>query len=63
LFKSFPIRERSSLQFRAESFNLTNTPTFDTPGRTFGSATFGVVTATAFNPQPRQMQFALKLVF
>ncbi|MGH8102122.1 MAG: hypothetical protein ACREIW_12555, partial [Chthoniobacterales bacterium] len=63
LYKSFRIRERHSLQFRAESYNLTNTPTFDTPGRTFGSATFGVVTATAFNPQPRQMQFALKLVF
>ena len=63
LYKSFRFRERYSLQFRAESYNLTNTPTFDTPGRTLGSATFGVVTATAFNPQPRQMQFALKLVF
>lgn len=63
LYKSFRVRERYSLQFRAESYNLTNTPTFDTPGRTLGSATFGVVTATAFNPQPRQMQFALKLVF
>lgn len=63
LFKNFAIRERLNLQFRAEAFNLTNTPTFDTPGRTLGSATFGVVTATAFNPQPRQFQFALKLVF
>ncbi|MGH9340829.1 MAG: TonB-dependent receptor domain-containing protein [Acidobacteriota bacterium] len=63
LFKTFQITEQSRLQFRAEAFNLTNTPTFDTPGRSVGSATFGVVTATAFNPKPREFQFALRLEF
>lgn len=63
VFKTFPITERYKLQFRAEAFNLTNTPTFDTPGRSLNAATFGVVTATAFNPKPREMQFALRLDF
>ncbi len=63
LFRNVRLGERSSLQIRAEAFNVSNTPTFDIPGRTLGSATFGVVTATAFNPQPRQVQFGLRLVF
>lgn len=63
LFKTFSIQERYKLQFRAEAFNFTNTPTFDTPGRAINSATFGVVTATAFTPKPREVQFALVLRF
>ena len=63
LFKNFRVREKYQFQFRAEAFNLTNTPTFDTPGRTLNSATFGVVTATAFNPKPREVQLALRFVF
>lgn len=61
--KTFSITEKYRLQFRAEAFNLTNTPTFDAPGRTIGTATFGVVTATAFLPRPRELQFALRLDF
>lgn len=63
LFKNFAIRERAQFQFRAEAFNFTNSPTFDTPGRVLNSATFGVVTATAFNPKPREVQLALRLLF
>jgi len=63
LFKTFTLLERCQLQFRAEAFNLTNTPTFDTPGRGLNTATFGVVTATAFTPKPREVQFALVLRF
>src|SRR5262249_39064942 len=63
MFKNFTIREKYKLQFRAEAFNLTNTPTFDTPGTTYGSPTFGQVTATAFFPKPRVVQFGLKMQF
>ena len=63
LFKDFRITERTTLQFRAEAFNLTNTPVFDTPGVDVQSQTFGVVTATAFSPKPRELQMALKLTF
>jgi hypothetical protein len=67
VFKTFPLTEQVRLQFRTEFFNLTNSPTFDTPGRALGSATFGVVTATtgttALTAKPREIQFALKLSF
>jgi hypothetical protein len=63
IFKSFPLREAVSLQFRAEIFNFTNTPVFGLPsglGLTFGSATFGKVLSAG---DPRVVQLALKLVF
>jgi hypothetical protein len=62
-FKNFTVRERFKFQFRAEAFNLTNTPTFEVPGTTFGTPTFGQVTATAFFPKPRVVQFGLRLQF
>jgi len=63
LFKNFAIRENVKLQFRAEAFNFTNTPTFGEPGRGINTATFGIVTAQAFNPKPREVQLALRLTF
>jgi hypothetical protein len=63
VFKYFPIKERMKLQFRAEVFNLTNTPSFDVPGRTLGSSTFGVVTSTLTPAHTREMQLALQLLF
>jgi hypothetical protein len=42
-----------------------NTPTFDVPGRTLGSATFGVVTSTRSDnvSHPRYVQFAMRFIF
>jgi hypothetical protein len=62
VFKDFALRERMKLQFRAESFNITNTPNFEVPGNQLGTAAFGVVSGTA-NTLPRNLQFALKLLF
>jgi hypothetical protein len=61
ILRSFPIKENYRLQFRAEAFNLNNTPAFATPGTTLNSTTFGVVTAT--RNRPRELQFALRLDF
>ncbi len=59
--KNTRISERLNLQFRAEFFNLTNTPRFSPPNTVQGSAVFGVV--STMENQPRIIQFALKLLF
>ena len=61
VFKTFSIAEKLRLQFRAEAFNLTNTPQFGRPNSNLNSPQFGVISTQANNP--RQMQFALKLLF
>jgi hypothetical protein len=67
LFKIFPVTERLNVQFRAESYNISNTPNFyignGTSTSQFGSATFGKVSQTDPNYTPRLYQFALKAVF
>jgi hypothetical protein len=66
LFKQFRTSERTNLEFRADVFNLTNTPNFsDTTLTTnFSSSAFGKITATRDNPNdPREIQLALKLYF
>jgi hypothetical protein len=61
LFKNFQPVERVRVEFRAEAFNLTNTPIFGLPGTTLGGPTFGVVTGQ--ENSPRQVQLGLKIVF
>jgi hypothetical protein len=51
------------LQFRTEAFNLTNTANFAEPGATLGAANFGIISATTPGSTPREIQFALKLLF
>jgi hypothetical protein len=58
LAKRIPIRN-FRLQFRADAFNLLNTPQFGFPNANIGSATAGRITTTVGDN--RQMQFALKL--
>jgi hypothetical protein len=68
LFKNFKVSERQTLQFRAETFNLFNTPEFSQPGASLASpATFGrslstIATIGGFSSN-RQMQFALRYGF
>jgi hypothetical protein len=63
LFKDFAFNQSGSrrLQFRAEAFNFLNTPQFNAPSRTFGSADFGRISSTVINN--REMQFGLKYKF
>jgi hypothetical protein len=62
-FKTFPVHERMKLQFRAEAFNLTNTPNFAQPDASVGDGSFGTISASRLSASPRQLQFALKLLF
>ena len=57
------VTEGSRLQFRAEAFNVTNTPSFNAPNTAIdtSNSTGGLVTSTA--SLPRQIQFALKYNF
>jgi hypothetical protein len=62
LFRDFPFGERRSLQFRAEAFNVTNTPTWGTPVNDLNNhAQFGSITNT--RSTERQLQLSLKLYF
>jgi outer membrane receptor protein involved in Fe transport len=59
--RTFRITERVHLQFRSEAFNLLNQTVFGLPGTSIGSATAGVISTQANTP--RNLQFALKLIF
>ncbi|HWB96131.1 MAG TPA: hypothetical protein VG672_05500, partial [Bryobacteraceae bacterium] len=60
LAKVFTIRENLRLQFRAESFNLSNTPAFGQPNATINTPAAGTITSAG---DPRRLQFALKLLW
>ncbi len=66
VFKEFRVTERFRTQFRAEAFNLTNTPTFTLPNArsavlTVGNAAFGKLSGS--QTVGRQLQFGLKLLW
>jgi hypothetical protein len=67
LCKNFPVAERVNLQFRAECFNISNTPNLympnGNPGDAFGRAAFGTISQTDPNYTPRQYQFSLQAQF
>ena len=51
LFKNFPVTERVNMQFRVETYNISNTPNFfiannNSSNQEFGNASFGTVSAT-----------------
>ena len=61
LSKDFTIRERLQAQFRAETYNVMNHPSFADPNMSVTNSSFGVVTQAA--SEPRSWQFVLKLKF
>jgi hypothetical protein len=75
VFKTFPVYRESTLEFRAEAFNIANTTNFANPNNTLQvtpnadntysvqNSTFGQITSTSANYNPRLFQFALKYQF
>ena len=69
LFRRFRIKERFTLEFRAEAFAVTNTAEFANPNQNLGDANFGRVTATLGVGDAgsaggnRSLQFGAKLMF
>jgi hypothetical protein len=72
IIRNFPLGESKKLEFRAEMFNVLNTPNFTLPNGDASSASFGVIgntvqpiagQASGGPGDPRQIQFALRLTW
>jgi hypothetical protein len=61
LIKRTPLaRGRTTLEFRVEAFNLTNTPPLGAPNGVLGAPGFGSITSAG---DPRVVQLGLKVIF
>jgi hypothetical protein len=61
MLKNFKVKERLTIQFRAEFFNFFNTPTFNAPNLSPTAANFGRITGQA--NIARRTQLALRLIW
>ena len=60
VFRTFRITERAKLEFRAEGFQVMNTPQWNNPDTGISSSTFGQITGAG---GARSVQLAAKLMF
>jgi hypothetical protein len=58
--KTFRVTEKVNAEFRAEVFNVSNTPPLNDPNGSFGSAAFGSITSAG---NPRVFEFVGKVRF
>ena len=67
LFKNFVFNESRRIEFRAEAFNVANTPQFNNPSASIGFAGVGRITTagspTVYQRTSRQVQLAVKVYF
>jgi hypothetical protein len=66
LFRTFKLREKLDMQFRAEAFNFSNTPHFANPNGNRNSSNFGRILETQSADaiaRSREFRFALRLSF
>ncbi len=63
MFKNFAITERFRAQFRAQAYNLTNTPHFSNPGDTnLNDGHIGQINSVLTNSW-RQVELAMRFTF
>ncbi len=66
VFRNFKVTERFNLQFRGESFNVSNTPHFSNPNANRNSSSFGMITSTQSADalgRSREFRLGLRLGF
>jgi len=69
LFRTFRLTEKLNLQFRAEAFNVSNSPHFNAPDSDVSSSDFGKITSTddgygtSAGGRSREIRFGLHLRF
>ncbi len=63
LVKSVNITERVKTEFRAQVYNLTNTPQFQIPDNRPTDGTFGQLNSPRLSPTNRQLELAVRLSF
>jgi hypothetical protein len=61
LFRKFQLTEELGMEFRVETFNLTNTPHFGNPNGNRNSSNFGKILSDANDP--RSFRFGLRFAF
>ena len=61
LFRTFKLTEKFKMQFRAEAFNVSNTPHFGNPNGNVNSSNFGKILSDANDP--RSFRFGLRFAF
>jgi hypothetical protein len=63
LFKNVRVHEKTTVQFRTEVFNLTNTGDFGGPDNRLGDQSFGQLTTLTSGYTPRLVQFAVRIQY
>jgi hypothetical protein len=61
-FKNFQMGERVKMQFRAQFYNITNTPQYTQPDGNKSDGNFGKITNTILDAE-RQIEFGLRFTF
>jgi hypothetical protein len=63
LVKSITVAERVRTEFRAQVYNLTNTPQFQIPDNKYTDGNFGLLQSPRLSPTNRELELAVRITF